>query len=165
MSPGARLEHAKRPAITAKTVCRIRAFTLNAGLTGLFTALERFATTHRLPQAVHDDLYIALDEIVSNVIRYGRTPHGRPQITVTMALARHVVEVTVVDNATPFNPLARPASRTDQTLVDRPIGGLGILFVTRLMDEVTYSRRAGRNRLVLSKKIRNAPSPAARRRT
>ena len=165
MTPGARHQHAKRPAVAVTTVCRIRALTLNAGLTGLFAALERFAAAHRLPQAVHDDLYVALDEIVSNVIRYGRPPHGRPQITVTMAMERHVVEVAVIDDATPFNPLARPDSRTDQALVDRPIGGLGILFVKRLMDEVTYSRRAGRNRLVLRKKIRNAPSPAVRRRT
>ena len=68
------------------------------------------------------------------------------------------------DDALPFNPLAAAPPRTDQALVDRPIGGLGILLVKRLMDGVTYRRRAGRNRLVMHKRF-SAASSAARGRS
>jgi len=38
-------------------------------------------------------------------------------------------------------------------LTERPIGGLGIHFVRKLMDEVVYRRRDDHNYMLLKKKI------------
>jgi len=38
---------------------------------------------------------------------------------------------------------------------DRPIGGLGIHLVGRLMDQVNYQRREGHNVVVLVKELAN----------
>ena len=38
-------------------------------------------------------------------------------------------------------------------LEERSVGGLGIHIVRNLMDEVTYSRIAGRNRLTLKRAL------------
>jgi anti-sigma regulatory factor (Ser/Thr protein kinase) len=38
-------------------------------------------------------------------------------------------------------------------LDERPIGGLGIELVKRLMDEVHYERRDGRNRLRMTRRL------------
>ena len=36
---------------------------------------------------------------------------------------------------------------------ERPIGGLGIFLLRRIMDEIRYARRGGQNILILIKKI------------
>jgi anti-sigma regulatory factor (Ser/Thr protein kinase) len=38
-------------------------------------------------------------------------------------------------------------------LSDRPVGGLGIFLVRKLMDTVSYERVATRNRLMMSKRL------------
>jgi len=46
----------------------------------------------------------------------------------------------------------------DVAIEDRPVGGLGIFLVRRLMSDVRYERRAGTNRLRLTVRF----TPAAR---
>jgi serine/threonine-protein kinase RsbW len=57
----------------------------------------------------------------------------------------------VEDDGKPFDPLAAPAP--DLTSAQRELGGVGLHFVRNLMDEVTYTRRDGINRLRLTKRL------------
>jgi serine/threonine-protein kinase RsbW len=59
----------------------------------------------------------------------------------------------VVDDGPEFDPLAVPDADTTLPLEERPIGGLGITLVRRLMDEAEYERREGRNRLRLRRRL------------
>ena len=59
-------------------------------------------------------------------------------------------EVVVSDDGPAFDPLAAAAPDTSLGVEERPIGGLGIALVRRLMDEVEYERRDGRNHLRLA---------------
>ena len=49
--------------------------------------------------------------------------------------------------------LAAPDPDTSLAIEDRPIGGLGIGLVRRLMDETEYERREGKNRLRLRRRL------------
>ena len=51
----------------------------------------------------------------------------------------------VVDEAAPFDPLGHKSPDLTLAPGDRPIGGLGILMVRSLADEVSYRREGGRN--------------------
>jgi serine/threonine-protein kinase RsbW len=59
----------------------------------------------------------------------------------------------VSDDGPEFDPLAAEAPDTTLAVEDRPIGGLGIELVKRLMDEVRYERSGGRNRLRLARRL------------
>jgi serine/threonine-protein kinase RsbW len=63
------------------------------------------------------------------------------------------VRVTLTDDGRPFDPLEMPAPDTTLTTQERRIGGLGIHLVRRIMDEVSYDRRADRNVMVLAKRL------------
>ena len=54
-----------------------------------------------------------------------------------------------------FDPLQRTEPNVALPLAERPVGGLGIFLVRRVMDELHYSRESGRNRLTMAKKIRS----------
>ena len=84
-----------------------------------------------------------------------RAPRGlsflqqRP-VTVTLeTLPPRRVRVVVTDRAPTYNPLLRPEVDTTLPLDERPIGGLGVHLVKRLMDATSYERRDGQNILTM----------------
>ena len=64
----------------------------------------------------------------------------------------------VVDEAAPFDPLGHASPDLTLAPGDRPIGGLGILMVRSLADEVSYRREGGRN--VITARFVLAPAAA-----
>lgn len=97
-------------------------------------------------------LQLALEEIVTNVINHGYTD-GQPH-TFTVALSSAApdrVTVVINDDAIAFDPLARAEVDTTLPLEDRPIGGLGVHLVKKLMDTAHYERRDGHNILTLER--------------
>ncbi len=124
----------------------------------LHLAVERFGIDHRVTVETIDDINIALDELVTNVIRYAHNDGARHEIGVVLALETGRIAIEIADDGGPFNPLDRKTPDTGAALEDRPIGGLGIHFVRELMDEVTYRRDGHLNivRLVKNAKFRNA---------
>ena len=90
-------------------------------------------------------LQLALEEAVTNVINHGYTDGQTHTFAVELAAADRRVTVIVTDDAPAYNPLARAEVDITLPLEDRPIGGLGVHLVKKLMDSARYERRDGRN--------------------
>jgi anti-sigma regulatory factor (Ser/Thr protein kinase) len=89
---------------------------------------------------------LAIEEIVVNICSYAyQTPPGEFTVRVTDDAAALTVEFE--DNGIPFDPLSLEDPDVDRPLQEREEGGLGILLVRRIMDEVYYKRDNGLNRL------------------
>ena len=73
--------------------------------------------------------------------------------------AGHAEELTVSDNGVPFNPVEQVAPRTDQTLDERKIGGLGLHLVRNLADDVAYRREDDKNALTLGFELSPETAP------
>jgi anti-sigma regulatory factor (Ser/Thr protein kinase) len=115
---------------------------------------DAFAKAHGLSRHVTWPFQVALDEVVSNVVHHGTRQAGEEgRIAIELHLQGDQLEMVVVDDGTPFDPLQVPEPDTSQAVEDRPVGGLGILIVRRLMDEITYDRAGGRNRLTMRRKL------------
>lgn len=102
--------------------------------------LETFAAEHGLSDRVCMALSLALHEHLTNVVNYAftdREPHG---IRVRLEVSAGQVVAEVRDEGRAYNPLERPEVDTTVSIDDRPIGGLGVHFIRRLMDEVDYRR-------------------------
>ncbi len=122
----------------------------------LLRELREFSAHHHLPENVVQDLHLALDEIVSNVVLHGCTADRACHISVDLAVDGDEVEVHVRDDADQFDPLQKPDPDPSLPLSDRPIGGLGIYLVKQLMSDVRYRREGGVNHLALTKRWRIA---------
>ena len=116
--------------------------------------VEAFGAAEGLgPEAVFN-LNLALDEVVTNVIRYAHDDGGREHpIVVRLALEHGVVTAQVEDDGRAFNPLEKPAPDLSGNIDDRPIGGLGIFLVRSVMNSVEYRREDGRNVLIMRKNL------------
>lgn len=116
-------------------------------------AVERFCGDHAIPIETIDALNIALDELVTNVIRYGFDDDDRHHIRVEIAIDDGSLVVEIADDGRPFDPFDRPSPDVDLPLEERPIGGLGIHFVRTLMDEASYRRDGGKNVVRMTKRV------------
>ena len=122
------------------------------GLRAAAGALDRFEAANALdPEAVWP-VHVALDEVLSNVVRHGTGGRPNSLIDVTFALEGGSLEVTVVDDGPEWDPLTLPPPDTTAPLDARRPGGLGVHLVRNLMDRVTYTRDEDRNHLVFARR-------------
>jgi serine/threonine-protein kinase RsbW len=115
--------------------------------------VERFGAEHSIPGPVVNDLNVALDEVLNNIVSYAYRPTEQGEIVVRLDYRTGEVQVEIEDAGPPYDPLQAPAPDLDRPLHERPIGGLGIHFIKSLMDEVAYVRLDGKNRLRLTKRL------------
>ncbi len=123
----------------------------------LLGALEDFARQHSLPPAVVQAADLALEELITNIFNYAYDQAGPRDIRVRFLIDGDCLQIEVEDDGKPFDPLERPEPDISLPLDDKPIGGLGIYLVRRSMDEVQYRRHAGKNLLVMRKRLGTSP--------
>ena len=59
-------------------------------------------------------------------------------IEITCTDAKDRLTVMIRDHGQPFDPDKAPAPNLEADLEERPVGGLGVFLIKRLMDEVRY---------------------------
>jgi anti-sigma regulatory factor (Ser/Thr protein kinase) len=119
----------------------------------IFPALEAFAREHQLPSIALQAADLALEEHLTNLLAYAYNDTAPHDIVVRLTLKDRWLQVEVEDDGRPYNPLSRPPVDTSLPLAEKPIGGLGIHLIRKMMDEADYRRDAGKNVLRLRKKI------------
>lgn len=120
-------------------------------ITRLAEELEGFCERNGVSPGTLLALNLALEEIVTNVISYG-FEGGSHEIDLELLLDNGTVQATVADGGKAYDPLQREDPDVTAPLEERSVGGLGVLLVKRLMDEVTYARTDGRNVLTIRKR-------------
>lgn len=101
------------------------------------------------PQQVFH-LNLALEEVVTNVMKYAYGPGVDLPIGLLCRVGRTRVEIQVEDQGPEFNPLATPPPDPGLPLEQRKVGGVGIYLAEQVMDELSYARRGGRNVLTIA---------------
>lgn len=86
-------------------------------------------------------LLSAVDEVLSNIVNYS----GSPTVTIGVKNVPGRCCITISDAGTTYDPLLHKDPNIHTTLEDRPIGGLGILMVKKLVSAVSYHRDNGTN--------------------
>jgi len=99
---------------------------------------------------------VAIDEIFSNIARYGYKPGqlGKAKVFVDFEDNDEVAIIMFEDRGVPYNPLLKKDPNANATLDEREIGGLGIFIVKKTMDDMTYENVNGHNVLTLKKRIK-----------
>jgi anti-sigma regulatory factor (Ser/Thr protein kinase) len=104
-----------------------------------------FSLENGLSEQARDDVTLALDEMLANVILHGLPDSAEHEIIVQLYLEPGYVAVVVEDEDVPFNPLEAPEPDLTGPIEARPIGDLGIHLVRNFMDKLEYHRQDGRN--------------------
>ena len=106
-------------------------------------------------ERIRVEVDVAVDELFSNIVRYAyRLENGT--VTVRLKTEDNPLSIVImfIDHGIPFNPLEE--KRPDTTVLPagkRPIGGLGLFMVRKIMDQIEYHFENGQNILIVRKAI------------
>ena len=95
-------------------------------------------------------LLVAVEEAFVNICHYAY-PDGAGDVELACGCEGDEFLVELADRGMPFDILSLPDPDTTADIMEREIGGLGVHFIRKLSDKVSYRREGGRNilRLVL----------------
>ena len=96
---------------------------------------------------------LVLEEIVLNTIEHGfDEDDDAKECKIELSSDADAVTIVISDRGKPFDPLTdAPDADVDSAMGERAVGGLGVHLVETLMDEASYQRTDGMNRLTLVK--------------
>lgn len=98
-------------------------------------------------------LNLAIEEVIANCIMYAYCGEVDKDIFLKARMENRNLIFTVVDYGFPFDPTTKVDPDITLSAEDRPIGGLGVFLVKKIMDKVDYSRIDNANILIMTKKI------------
>jgi serine/threonine-protein kinase RsbW len=106
---------------------------------------------------VRATVLLVIDELVSNLLKHGFSVEPDQRSFLKIEFDDDWLEIELKDNGHRFNPLVQPKPISlGQGLSDRPVGGLGLYLVLKMMDETHYEWRQPWNCLRLRKKMKRA---------
>jgi len=107
------------------------------------------------PKRAKMQMMLAVEEIFVNISSYAYHPEvGQAEVGVDIDGDPPTVTIRFLDQGRPFNPLEKPDADITLSAQEREIGGLGILLVKKIMDQVDYAYENGKNILIIKKEIK-----------
>ncbi|MCR5573548.1 MAG: ATP-binding protein [Bacteroidaceae bacterium] len=95
---------------------------------------------------------LACEEIVMNITGYAYPEDFDGFLSVEITKTDRIT-IRFIDAGIPFNPLKQEKPDTTLSWKLRRIGGLGILLINTMMDDVQYEYKDNHNVLTIEKKI------------
>jgi len=98
-------------------------------------------------------LRMVIEEIATNVIKYGYDDDNRGVIYLNCSCIDGVLRMVIRDHGHPFDPRDQPEPDLTSDIETRTIGGLGLFLVREFADHLSYYHDAtsGWNELVVVK--------------
>jgi sigma-B regulation protein RsbU (phosphoserine phosphatase) len=137
----------------AGTLCELLLRNEIAELGTLKEAIGRLTLEWNLPAGVMSALNLVLEELFTNIVSYGFDDGLEHLVRILIRKEPAGLVITIEDDGKPFNILESVYKGFGATLEEKEIGGEGIHLVKELMETIEYYRTAGRNRVVMRKRM------------
>ena len=122
-------------------------------LTRVTEFMENICDELQLDMHVAMKLQVAMEEMVTNVIFYAYPEGTSADITLSAESDDKELTFVLSDTGKPFDPTAKEDADIEANPMDREQGGMGILIVKNIMNEVSYQRLGDTNQLTMKKKL------------
>ena len=123
-------------------------------LSNLLAFVEQACHRYQVSGQTRMDLQLAVEEACVNIIEHGYAGLQPGMIEITFERKDNQVFIAITDFGRAFDPTTYPPPDRSSEWDQRPVGGLGVFLLTKLMDEVRYTSDPQQgNRLELIKNI------------
>lgn len=114
--------------------------------------LEKYNCSEKTKMKIN----IAAEEIFVNISNYAYDEKtGKAEIDIYFTNDPDTVHITFSDNGKKYDPLSHNDPDITLSAEERSIGGLGIYIVKKIMDNVEYEYKDGKNILRISKILKS----------
>jgi serine/threonine-protein kinase RsbW len=115
--------------------------------------IDEIGAELNLDASTINNINLAIEEAVVNVIMYAYPKTDENVISLSVEVMKDELIFILTDKGVAFDPTQAIEADITKSVEDRPIGGLGIFLIRKIMGEVTYQRINGENQLKMKKKI------------
>ena len=115
--------------------------------------VEELGAELELSPAMAMSINLALEEAVVNIILYAYPQDQLHEIRLKVTASAQQLIFLLSDSGMSFDPTRVPEPDVTLPLEERPIGGMGVFLIRKIMNEVTYERIGGENKLTMKKNI------------
>lgn len=124
-------------------------------LTRVEVFLEELGEEWGLAMPLIFSLNLVLEEALTNIISYGYDDEDTHTINIYFRKTGDELSISIIDDGHEYDPTLRSDPDITLSAEERPIGGLGIFLIKKVMDKVEYQRKEKQNYLILTKNIKN----------
>lgn len=96
---------------------------------------------------------LIIEELFTNIVNHGFDDQKEHTIHLSISWDQKFLTIRIEDDGKPFNPTELTAPDTTCCISKRLIGGLGIHLMKHFVDICQYSRKHGKNIVVLQKRL------------
>ncbi len=135
---------------------RIRSLILENKMTELEriqTVIEELAEEWDISFALSNTLNLVLEEAFSNLVNYAYQDEKPHTIETRFERRPDRIVITLIDDSQPYDPTRKGDPDITLSAEERPIGGLGIFLIKKMMDEVEYKQVDNLNHFIMTKYI------------
>jgi anti-sigma regulatory factor (Ser/Thr protein kinase) len=100
--------------------------------------IQNIGREHRFSSRVTSSMMLAVEEACTNVIRHGYKNVQNGKILIEAIVRRMRLEIIIVDQGETYDPRLAVRPAITELAVRGKKGGLGILMIRKLMDEIDY---------------------------
>ncbi len=122
-------------------------------LTAIETFLEKLGDEWELNPSLVLSLNLVLEEAFTNIVNYGFDDSDIHIVEFGFSLDSGILAIEICDDGHEWDPTLKAAPDITLSAEERPIGGLGIFLIRKIMDTVEYKRFQNKNFLILTKKV------------
>ncbi len=122
-------------------------------ITRLADFVDELGVELDLSPEVTMNINLAVEEAVVNIILYAYPRDQFHEIRLKVTASEQQLIFLLSDSGMSFDPTRVPDADVTLPLEERPVGGMGIFLIRKIMNEVTYERIDGENKLTMKKYI------------
>jgi len=109
-------------------------------------------TDWEIPKSKMNQIRVIVEELFSNIVRFAYEDHQDHSIEIKMKKNADMIEIEIIDDGRPFNPLDHSEDPIrDPARVES--GGMGLTLVQTFSNKMSYRRIGNKNQLNIEKKI------------
>lgn len=112
--------------------------------------IAEFAKYAKLSERDTFSLDLVLNEALINIISYGYDDDKEHTILIRINHTSSEIEIEIIDDALPFNPLSVQPAEAAQSLEEANIGGRGIILMKKYCTKLNYCYTDQKNHLYLT---------------
>ncbi len=122
-------------------------------LENLSMQIDKFCNLQGISKRDTFKLNLVVDEVFTNIVSYGFSNQKEHLIRIDIQIIGDELTIRIEDDGMPFDPTAIPENDLGCSVENRPIGGLGLHLINRIMNQLSYSRVGNKNILILTKTL------------
>jgi len=108
-----------------------------------------FLDNHHIGEDAAYTVRLAVEELVTNIIRYGYDDRLDHRIDVSVIVSGAAIELRIEDDGHAFDPAAAPPVVAPASVDNAAEGGRGLMLVREMVGPIDYERANGKNRMTL----------------